>query len=152
MQRVTITIDDPLLEVLDGIIEHRGYASRSEAMRNMIRNTATQQAAATDRGSCVAVLAFVYDHETRSLAQRLVQSSHDHHDLIVAGMHVHLDHDSCLEVSVLKGDAAAVGILSDELTAQRGVRHANLHLVPVKISKERHSHRPKTTSHDHVHA
>ena len=152
MQRVTITIDDPLLQVLDAFIQQRGYASRSEAMRNMIRETATQQAAATDKASCVAVLGFIYDHETRALAQRLIQSSHDRHDLIVASMHVHLDHASCLEVSVLKGEVAAVRVLGDELTAQRGVRHANLHLVPVSISKQRYSHGSDTARHDHVHA
>ena len=150
MQRITITIDDSLLEVLDAAVERHGYASRSEAVRDMIRDTARQDAALADASPCVAVLAYVYDHETRALAQRLTQSLHDHHDLTVAGMHVHLDHESCLDVSVLKGKASAVRGLADTLTAQRGVRYANLHLVPVRVSKARHEH--GAGKHTHVHA
>jgi CopG family transcriptional regulator, nickel-responsive regulator len=150
MQRITITIDDKLLETLDAAIERRGYASRSEALRDMIRDSAREAAALADAAPCLAVLAYVYDHETRALAQRLTQSLHEHHDLTVAGMHVHLDHESCLDISVLKGRTAAVRELADTLTAQRGVRHANLHLVPVRVSKTRHDH--GAGKHTHMHA
>jgi CopG family nickel-responsive transcriptional regulator len=86
------------------------------------------------------------------LAQRLTRTLHDHHDLSVAGMHVHLDHESCLEISVLRGSVSAVRNLADELTAQRGVRHANLHVVPVQMSDQRHSHGERAIDHPHIHA
>src|SRR5271165_2976770 len=98
MQRITITIDDGLLDTLDAAVRRHGYASRSEAVRDMVRDTARRDAALAGAAPCVAVLAYVYDHQTRALAQRLTQSLHDHHDLTVAGMHVHLDHKSCLDV------------------------------------------------------
>ena len=151
MQRITITIDDNLLETLDAVVQRRGYSSRSDAVRDMIRDAATREAS-EDMASCIAVLGYVYDHATRALAQRLTRASHDHHDVTVAGMHVHLDHDSCLEVSVLKGDPSAVRGLADALTAQRGVRHANLHIVPVRTSNATHDHGAGVTLHPHVHA
>jgi CopG family nickel-responsive transcriptional regulator len=130
MQRITITIDDDLLATIDSVMQRRGYASRSEAVRDMVREAAAREPALPDKTHCVAALSYVYDHETRALAQRLTRTAHDHHDLAVASLHVHLDHESCMEIAVLKGSVGAVQSLADELTAQRGVRHAKLHLVP----------------------
>jgi len=152
MQRFTITIDDDLLEAVDSLMEARGYASRSAAIRDMIRVAATQQAALAEQTPCVAVLGYVYDHETRALAQRLTHTLHDHHDLSVAGLHVHLDHDTCLEVSVLRGLAGDVRGLADSLTSQRGVRHANLHIVPATVTQDLHEHGGRGTSHPHIRA
>ena len=151
MQRITITIDEDLLETIDIVMQRRGYASRSEAVRDLIREAASREIALTDQTPCVAVLGYVYDHETRALAQRLTRTFHDHHDLSVAGMHVHLDHESCLEVAVLRGPMAAVRGVADVLTAQRGVRHANLHVVPAEVSHSRHGHGERVTTHPHVH-
>ncbi|MCB8881661.1 nickel-responsive transcriptional regulator NikR [Acidisoma cellulosilytica] len=152
MQRFTITIDDDLLEAVDTLMAAKGYASRSEAIRDMIRAAATQEAAIADQTPCVAILGYVYDHETRALAQRLTHTLHDHHDLSVAGMHVHLDHDTCLEVSVLRGPVGDVRGLADSLTSQRGVRHANLHVVPVAVTHDRHEHGGRGSDHTHTRA
>jgi CopG family nickel-responsive transcriptional regulator len=152
MQRITITIDDELLGTVDGVMARRGYASRSEAVRDMVREAAAREIALADQTPCVALLGYVYDHETRALAQRLTRTFHDHHDLSVAGMHVHLDHDTCLEVSVLRGSVSEVRCLADVLTAQRGVRHANLHVVPVEASAAKHSHGDREVAHPHIHA
>jgi CopG family nickel-responsive transcriptional regulator len=75
----------------------------------------------------------------RDLPQRLVDAQHSHHDLSVATTHVHFGHSDCLEVAILRGTAASVQALADTLTAQRGVRHAHLHLIPVSGEHE-HSH------------
>jgi CopG family nickel-responsive transcriptional regulator len=152
MQRFTITIDDDLLAAIDGVMQRRGYASRSEAVRDMIRESAAQEIALAGKTPCVAVLGYVYDHETRALAQRLTQTFHDNHDLSVAGLHVHLDHTTCLEVSVLRGPVTAVRGLADSLTAQRGVRHANLHIVPAVAEDSHHGHGDRATPHSHFHA
>jgi CopG family nickel-responsive transcriptional regulator len=152
MQRFTITIEEDLLGTIDAVMRRRGYSSRSEAVRDLIREAAAQEIVLADETPCVAVLGYVYDHATRALAQRLTRTAHDHHDLSVAGMHVHLDHESCLEVSVLRGPASAVRGLADALTAQRGVRHANLHVVPAELSDDRHRHGGRETAHRHVHA
>src|SRR5271165_4676418 len=103
MQRITITLDDDLMADLDRVMAARGYQNRSEAIRDLARaglqQTAQDAAASRD---CVAALAYVFDHSARDLARRLVHSFHARHDLSLATLHVHLDHESCMEVTVLK--------------------------------------------------
>lgn len=150
MQRITITIDDDLLQAVDEIMRRRGYGSRSEAMRDILREMVDRERLAAPGAMCVGTLAYVFDHRTRDLAQRLARAHHDRHDLSVASMHVYLDHESCLEVSVLRGPLNQVRSLSDALATQRGVKHANLHLIPALIRTVRHSHGAGATAHEHV--
>jgi CopG family nickel-responsive transcriptional regulator len=82
----------------------------------------------------VAALVYVYDHTRRDLPNRLANEFHDHHDLAVSTLHVHLDAQSCLEVAVLKGPAGAVRHMADHVTAERGVRHGQLVLLPTSIT------------------
>ena len=86
------------------------------------------------------MLGYVFDYATRDLAQRLTRLQHEHHDMFAANMRVPLDHTSCLEISALRGPAQAVQHVADEISTQRGVRHANLHVVPVKVSEQPHRH------------
>lgn len=152
MQRITITIDDDLLEAVDGLMARRGYASRSETFRDILREMIDRQSAGDPKVDCIATLSYVFDHSTRDLASRLTHAHHDHHDLSVASMHVHLDHDSCLEVSVLRGAAGSVTAFADKLSTQRGVRHAHLHLIPVRVSAAEHTHGERSAAHAHLHA
>ena len=156
MQRITLSIDDDLAATLDRHMKKRRYASRSEALRDILREarraSSSTQAADKDDGFCVATLAYVYDHETRDLGRRLTQAQHKHHDLQVATLHVHLDHDCCLEVAVLRGPAKAVRALADDTVSQRGVRHGQLHLVPAERAHGRHSHGGGPHEHEHIHA
>jgi CopG family nickel-responsive transcriptional regulator len=132
MQRITISVDDELLAIVDGLCARRGYASRSEAIRDILRETQAREAAAGDGDTrCVAALSYVFEHETRDLARRLTSAQHHHHDLSVATMHVHLDAEECLEVAVLKGTVSEVRAFGDSLVTQRGVRLGHLHVVPV---------------------
>jgi CopG family transcriptional regulator, nickel-responsive regulator len=135
MERVTITIDAALLEAIDRLAARRGYASRSEAVRDLVREATDREAAMAEETPCLATLTYVYDHAVRDLARRLTQSQHDHHALGVASLHVHLDHEACLEVAVLRGPAGAVRRLADAVTSQRGVRQHSLHLVPVQAAE-----------------
>ena len=115
MQRVTITIDDELDAELDRFMKARGYANRSEAIRDLARS-GLQQAATEVGGTrpCVAALVYLYDHEARELPKRLTRDFHDRHDLAQATLHVHLDHESCMEVTVLKGRGADVQQFADQ--------------------------------------
>jgi CopG family nickel-responsive transcriptional regulator len=100
----------------------------------------------------VAALAYVFDHRERELAKRLTGSFHDHHDLSVASMHVHLDHDSCLEVAVLKGAMRDVRDFARHVIAERGVRHGRLVTVPVELEQQKHAHGAEPSRrHLHVH-
>ena len=131
MQRVTISLDESLAEAFDQLADAQGYGSRSEAVRDLIRKAiAVRQQEASD-GNCVANLSYVYNHHVRALAQRLAEISHEHHDLVVATFHVHLDHDHCLESVMLKGRVSEVRALSDAIRTERGVRFGELNLIAV---------------------
>jgi CopG family nickel-responsive transcriptional regulator len=97
-----------------------------------------EQVVASEAG--VAALVYVYDHQERELAKRLTGSFHDHHDLSVASMHVHLDHDSCMEVAVLRGPLRDIHDFARQVVAERGVRHGRLVTVPVEIEDQTHAH------------
>jgi len=151
MERITITIDDDLLRTVDALMQRRGYASRSEAVRDMIRDAAARDAVAEGKTLCMAVLGYVFEYEMRGLAHRLSRALHEHHDLVVTAMRVPIDHANALEVSVLKGPLTAVRALADAMTVERGVRHASLHVVPVHEAGARHVHGTGSTPHVHIH-
>jgi CopG family nickel-responsive transcriptional regulator len=151
MQRVTITIDDDLAAELDRFMAARGYANRSEAIRDLSRS-GLQQAATEVAGNrpCVAALVYLYDHEARELPRRLTRDFHDRHDLAHTTLHVHLDHESCMEVTVLKGRGADVQQFADHIIAERGVRHGHVVYLPADGA---HTHGAGAThGHGHAHA
>jgi CopG family nickel-responsive transcriptional regulator len=131
MQRVTISLEETLAEAFDSLIAGQGYESRSEAMRDLVRKAIAERQDASPDGDCVGNLSYVYNHHVRALAQRLTEISHEHHDLVVATFHVHLDHDHCLESMMLKGHTAQVRALADAIRAERGVRFGELNLIAV---------------------
>jgi CopG family nickel-responsive transcriptional regulator len=140
MERFTISLDDELARAFDEFIAAHGYANRSEAVRDLIRARLEAQAAFQfEHAHCVASLSYVYNHESRELAERLAAAQHAHHDLTVATMHVHLDHEDCLETIALQGPTSAVRAFAAKLTAEPGVRHGALNLVGVERA-HRHSH------------
>jgi CopG family nickel-responsive transcriptional regulator len=152
MQRVTITIDDELMIELDRIIEDRGYQNRSEAIRDLARSGIRQATETLDKQrDCVAALVYVYDHNARQLSKRLADTFHDHHELSLASMHAHLDHDSCMEVTILRGKASKVQHFAEHVIAERGVRHGRIVLVPTDVLGAPHQHGPET-SHPHSHS
>jgi len=127
MQRVTITLDDTLMADLDQFIMDRGYQNRSEAIRDLARAGMQQTSGVMPpEQQCVAALVYVYDHGIRELAKRLTHAYHDHHSLAVSTLHVHLDHDHCLEVLVVRGKSAEVRQVADTLISTKGVKHGRL--------------------------
>jgi len=151
MQRITVTLDDDLVEELDRFQREKGYQNRSETLRDLARAGLNQRSADDAKGACVAALVYVYDHETRALAKRLANAQHHHHDLSVATLHVHLDHDSCLEVAVLRGESGEVRHFAEHVIAERGVRHGQLMVIPVDVSHESHPHGGEHHTHSHSH-
>jgi CopG family transcriptional regulator, nickel-responsive regulator len=154
MQRVTITIDDDLMTELDRIIAARGYQNRSEAIRDLARAGIREAAEGLDRQrDCVAALVYVYDHAARQLSKRLADTFHDHHELSLASMHAHLDHDSCMEVTILRGKSQKVRDFAEHVIAERGVRHGRVVLVPTealgKPTGEHAAHAHHSHSHPH---
>ena len=155
MERITISLDEDLAREFDTLLEGRGYQNRSEAIRDLLRREVeSARQSADESGHCVANLSYVFNHHERDLAERLTELQHAHHDLTVASLHAHLDHDHCLESVILKGPTATVRKFSEALIAERGVRHGLLNVVSVSIAESRHNHgyRPlgKATTHTHL--
>jgi CopG family nickel-responsive transcriptional regulator len=126
LMRVSISLEATLLEAFDRLIAKQGYATRSEAIRDLIRDRLIRTEAEHQAGEQVAVVSMVYDHHARELATKLIDKQHHHHDLVVSTMHVHLGERHCLEVSVLRGPAGEVMHLGDELLATKGVLHGEI--------------------------
>jgi CopG family nickel-responsive transcriptional regulator len=129
LSRIGVAIEGDLLEQFDDLIAARGYASRSEAFRDLIREALVRQAAANDRTPVVGTLTLVYDHHQRRLSDRLTATQHDFHDRILSTLHVHLDHHHCLEVIVVRGPAGQVRRVADALISLKGVKHGQLMLT-----------------------
>lgn len=132
MQRVTVSLDAELVAEIDQFMVARGYQSRSEALRDLTRTGLSE--AKSERsfgGPCVAALVYIFNHATRELPKRLTQAFHDHHELTVSSLHVHLDSENCLEVSILRGDTDKVRHFGEHVTAERGIRHGRLVVLPI---------------------
>src|SRR5438093_10696401 len=126
LTRISISLESALLEAFDQRNTIKGYATRSEAIRDLIRARLIREESEQAQGEQVAVVTLVYDHHARELAAKLIDKQHHHHDRVVATMHVHLGQRHCLEVSVLRGPAAEVRHLGEDLLATRGVLHGDI--------------------------
>jgi CopG family transcriptional regulator, nickel-responsive regulator len=152
MERVTISMSDEFAVELSEFMERAGYDNRSEALRDLARiGLQHEQLNANKEGECFAMLSYVYNHHTRELSKRLTSAHHDHHNLHVSTLHVHLDHENCLEVSVLRGKAETVREFAKGVVAQRGVTHGNVSFIPVTLETQAHTHGEDSAKHLHAH-
>ena len=126
LSRIGVAIDSDLLHKFDQYIGQRGYTNRSEAFRDLIRDALIEKTAEKPDSIVVGTLTLVYDHHVRLLSDRLTAMQHDHFHLVLSTLHVHLDHNNCLEVLILKGKAAAVQKMADALISTKGVMHGRL--------------------------
>ena len=141
MQRVTMTIDEELMESLDRYMAASGHRNRSEAVRDLVRAGLLLRPKNDDgERACMAALVYVYDHETRQLSKRLLSDHHSHADMSVATMHVHLDAASCLEISLLRGQKAEVEHFAQHVIGERGVRYGQLVVVPASAEGPAQGH------------
>ena len=121
--RFGVSLDSDLLEKFDALCERQGCPSRSEALRDIIRDALVQDSLHSETADAAGVLSLIYDHHVRDLSRKLTERQHDAHGLIVTTLHVHLDHHNCLEILVLKGKAGELRELADQLRSIRGVTH-----------------------------
>jgi len=126
LTRISISLESALLEAFDRRNASKGYATRSEAIRDLIRDRLVREESERADGEQVAVVTLVYDHHARELAARLIDKQHHHHDLVVSSLHVHLGERHCLEVSVLRGPVRKIRHLGEELLATKGVLHGEI--------------------------
>jgi CopG family nickel-responsive transcriptional regulator len=123
--RFGVSIDDALLKDFDALISQKGYSSRSEAFRDLIRDMLVRNAWETgdDEQEHVATVTLVYNHEIRDLSDKLTDIQHEAHQSVVSTLHVHLSRHDCLEVMVIKGKATEIRRMADRLIATKGVSH-----------------------------
>jgi CopG family nickel-responsive transcriptional regulator len=126
LARIGVAIDSLLLKRFDQLIGQRGYTNRSEAFRDLIRDELVQKSWESPEADVVGTVTLVYNHHVRMLNEKLTGMQHDHHKNILSTMHVHLDHDNCLEVIVVKGKAKNVQHIADGLISTKGVKHGHL--------------------------
>jgi CopG family nickel-responsive transcriptional regulator len=126
LSRIGVAIDSDLLAKFDELIASRGYTNRSEAFRDLIRDELIQKTWEQPESNVVGTVTLVYDHHVRMLNEKLTDLQHSHFHNILSTMHVHLDHDNCLEVLVVKGKAAMVKKIADALISTKGVKHGRL--------------------------
>jgi len=123
--RFGVSIDEGLLARFDREVVRRGYANRSEAIRDLIRERLVQEE--WRRGEeVVGVITLVYDHHVRDIEARLTGIQHEHHREVLSTLHVHLNHERCLEVVAVKGEGGRIAELAAKLIGLRGVRHGRL--------------------------
>ena len=127
--RFGVSMDDELLEKLDSIVQSRSYPNRSEAIRDLVRGALVGEEWSSSSGEVIGVLVIVFDHHQPQLASRVMHIEHDFGDTIISTQHIHLDHDNCLEIVAVKGDARRVRKLACTLRACKGIRHVTLSMT-----------------------
>ena len=124
--RFGISLESPLLKRFDTLIRKKGYASRSEAIRDLIRNSLVTEEWESYTTETVGTITLVYSHETRELNDNLNDLQHQYHELVKSTMHIHLDGHNCLEVIVVRGKARDIKSVADRLIGTKGVKHGKL--------------------------
>ncbi len=124
--RFGVSMDSRLLKQFDKYINQKGYANRSEAIRDLIRNNLVEEEWEVGTGETVGTVTIIYNHHKRELTDTLTNIQHKYHASMISTMHVHLDSHNCLEVLVVKGKAKEIKIIADRLIGTKGVIHGKL--------------------------
>jgi CopG family nickel-responsive transcriptional regulator len=138
--RFSVSLESDLLERFDRYCRDGQFATRSEAVRQLLHDRLAQEAWASDGADVTATLTLVYDHHRARLSQGLLDLQHEHTDRVVSTMHVHLDHDRCLEVIVLRGPAGELRQLAGRLRGLKGIHRGEL-VVAGATPHTGHGHR-----------
>jgi CopG family nickel-responsive transcriptional regulator len=131
LRRFGVSLPAKLLEAFDEYLEQEGYSTRSEALRDMMREHLIADQWVDPESSVVGVITLVYDHHTYRLEDHLTEEQHEHFHMVRCSTHVHMDEHNCVEVIVVEGKSAAVQELADRLIALRGVQHGTLSCTAV---------------------
>ncbi len=124
--RFSVSLEDDLLEQFDRYCQQQRFATRSEAIRQLLRDTLTKEAWVGDSQDAAGTLTLVYDHHRPQLREHLMKLQHDHNELVVSTLHAHLTHDLCLEVIVLRGPSAKLQQIAAQLRGLKGIYKGEL--------------------------
>ena len=123
--RFGVSLERELLNKFDRLVQEQGYTNRSEALRDLIRESLIKKEWVEGK-EVAGAITLVYDHHKRELLNLLTDIQHEYHDLVVSTQHIHLDHDNCLEIIAVKGNPGKIGKLAHKLRATKGVKHGDL--------------------------
>ncbi len=152
--RFGVSAEDELLQSFDRLIANQGYATRSEALRDLMRDALVRSRLEEppENAEILGSLTLVYDHHAHDLTERMAELQHDHHGLVISVLHVHVSHDDCMEVIVLRGPVREVRLLGEALLSLKGVKHGKLFVtLPSREITERKSATPSSHKHSHEH-
>ena len=126
VSRFSVSVSPKLLKQFDDMMADKGYENRSLAVADMIRDKLVEHHQRLSNEEIAGTITLVYDHHKQHVQAALTEIQHDHHEVIISTVHVHLDHHNCLEVLVVRGKAGVVKKIADELIAAKGVKHGKL--------------------------
>ncbi len=124
--RFGVSVEPTLLKNFDKKIKQEGYENRSEAIRDLIRKNLIKKKSADPNSESIGTLTMLYDHHIGNLTNKLLNLQHDHTKEILSTTHIHIDHDNCLEVLVLKGKTKKIQKLADNIKSLKGIKHGEL--------------------------
>jgi CopG family nickel-responsive transcriptional regulator len=124
--RFGVSMDPELRDKFDRLIGQKGYANRSEAVRDLVREHLVEKEWEEVRGEVVGTVTLIYDHHVHDLSDKLTELQHDHYRNIISSTHIHLDGHNCLEVLVVKGKSGEVRSIAERLMSTKGVKHGKL--------------------------
>lgn len=136
MEKITrfgVSIEPDLLKKFDKVIKKKGYTNRSEAIRDIIRENLIAETTEDPNSEAIGTLTMIYDHHAGNLTNRLLDLQHHHHKEILTTTHIHVDHDNCLEVLVLKGKTRNIQKLADNIKSLKGIKHGELVITESKL-------------------
>ncbi len=129
VERIGVSLDKELLSMFDKLIAGRGYQSRSEAIRDLIRQQLSSERLENPKARAVAAVCLVYDHHATKLMERLTALQHSHILQTISSVHVHLDEHNCLEVVVLRGRVGEINKMAENIVSLKGVKLGRINLV-----------------------
>ncbi len=151
---VTVSMGADLLARFDGWVAARGFPSRSSGVQQLVREKLESLALADETGPAIATVTLVYDHHRHDLLERLAHLQHTHTGAVIAGTHIHIDHQRCFEVLILRGAARDLRDLGESLIAVRGVERGEVRLLterpPVPAGAEAHEDARGWRAHSHA--
>ena len=129
IERIGVSLEEELLSRFDKLIAKKGYQSRSEAIRYLVRQQLSGEHLADPKAKAVAAVFVVYDHHSTKLMEKLTSLQHSHLLQTISSMHIHLDEHDCLEVIVLRGKVAEINKMAENMLSQKGVKLGKINLV-----------------------
>jgi CopG family transcriptional regulator, nickel-responsive regulator len=132
IERVGVSLEKALLGAFDKLIAGKGYQSRSEAIRDLIRQQLSSDRLSNEKAEAVAAVVLVYDHHATAIMERLTELQHSHFLKTISSLHIHLDHHDCLEVIVLRGKVGEINRMGDKLVSIKGVKLGRINLLANK--------------------